>query len=237
MASLIDFSDPGDISVFIDENQILKLEERMGIKGYLEGHFMASAFNSLRASDLIWSFFIKNYLRGKAPVPFDMLYWNADTTNMPFKMHSQYLRWMYLHNNLAKGKILLNHHRLEVDKINIPSFFISTQKDHIAPWETTYKGFQLLQGKKQFILGGSGHIAGIVIPPGGEKYGYYLNPNYPKKPERWLKEATHHSGSWWPYWGQWIKKHSGTYMKAPEFLHLPLKGIITAPGTYVHKKS
>ena len=235
LAAMIDFSDPGDMSVFIDEEQITKLEEKMNVKGYLEGHFMASAFNSLRASDLIWSFFIKHYLRGKARVPFDLLYWNADTTNMPAKMHSQYLRWMYLHNDLVKpGKIHLNHIPLDVSKIDIPTFFLSTKKDHIAPWQTTYLGFRLMQGKKRFVLGGSGHIGGIVIPPGSEKYGFHRNLNCPENPEEWLANAEHHLGSWWPEWLDWLNNESGRLIKAPDFPQLPLPGIMDAPGSYVH---
>lgn len=236
LASLIDFSDPGDIAVFIDEHQILRLEEEMRAKGFLEGHFMASTFNSLRANDLIWSFFIKNYLRGKDPVPFDILYWNADSTNMPAKMHSQYLRWMYLHNNLIKpGKIHLNHTPLDVSKIDIPTFFISTQKDHIAPWQTTYIGYQKMAGKKQFLLGGSGHIAGIINPPKTKKYNYFYYPGLMKTPEEWLAEAKEKPGSWWPEWFKWLKKQSGKLIPAPEFAHLPYKGIKDAPGLYVRK--
>ncbi len=234
LASLIDFSDPGDISVFIDEQQISKIEERMKIKGYLEGQFMANAFNSLRASDLIWSYFIKNYLRGKAQVPFDLLYWNADTTNMPATMHSQYLRWMYLHNNLVKpGGIHLNGTPLDVKKIDIPTFFVSTKKDHIAPWQTTYAGFQLMQGKKRFLLAGSGHIAGIVIPPGSEKYGFYRNINTAETAEDWLANASQHPGSWWPEWLLWLKKESGRLRVAPDFSKLPYQGLMDAPGSYV----
>ena len=234
LASMIDFSDPGDISVFIDEQQIMSLEERMKKKGYLEGHLMASAFNSLRASDLVWAFFIRNYLHGKPPVPFDLLFWNTDTTNMPAKMHSEYLRWMYLHNDLVKTKkIHINSTPLAVSDINIPTFFVSTKKDHIAPWKTTYEGFRLMQGKKRFLLGGSGHIAGIIIPPGGEKYGYYLNDESPDNSDDWLTNANYHTGSWWPEWLAWLRKESGRLINAPIFSKLPLDGIMDAPGSYV----
>lgn len=238
LASMIDFSVPGDISVFLDEKQITTLEARMKTKGYLEGDLMASAFNSLRASDLVWAFFIRNYLHGKPPVPFDMLFWNTDTTNMPAKMHSEYMRWMYLHNDLIKpGKIHINTIALHMEHIDIPTFFVSTKKDHIAPWEATYKGFQLMQGKKRFLLGGSGHIAGIIIPPGGEKYGYYLNTASPDSSENWLAKAHYHTGSWWPEWLTWLNKQSGRLINAPVFSDLPLKGMMDAPGSYVHKAS
>ncbi|MGQ3888422.1 PHA/PHB synthase family protein [Legionella sp. CNM-1927-20] len=234
LASMIDFSDPGDISVFIDEHQIRHLEEQMKLKGYLDGRFMASTFNSLRANDLVWSFFIKNYLQGQNPVPFDILYWNADATNMPAKMHSQYLRWMYLHNNLIKpGKIKLNHTPLDVTKIDVPTFFISTKKDHIAPWKTTYIGFQAMKGEKHFLLGGSGHIAGIINPPCANKYDYYINPATDQTPDEWVNNATKYPGSWWPTWFKWLKKKSGRLKPAPKFDELPYKPLIDAPGKYV----
>ncbi|MDI9819205.1 MULTISPECIES: alpha/beta hydrolase [unclassified Legionella] len=236
LASMIDFSDPGDISVFIDEQQIGRIEEEMHAKGFLDGRFMASTFNSLRANDLVWSFFIKNYLRGKDPVPFDILYWNADATNMPARMHSQYLRWMYLHNDLVKpGKIHLNHVPLDITQIDTPTFFVSTQKDHIAPWQTTYLGFQLMKGKKRFLLGGSGHIAGIVNPPSNNKYGFYRNNSANQTAEEWLANATHHPGSWWPEWLDWLNKESGSLITAPDLTQLPFKAIMDAPGSYVLK--
>lgn len=237
LASMIDFSDPGDISVFIDEQQILSIEEEMHEKGFLDGRFMASTFNSLRANDLVWSFFVKNYLQGKAPVPFDILYWNADVTNMPSLMHSQYLRWMYLHNDLAKpGKIQLNKTPLDVSKIDVPTFFFSTIKDHIAPWQTTYLGFQLMAGEKQFLLGGSGHIAGIINPPALAKYNFYRNTSTNQSAEEWLATASEHAGSWWPEWLSWLKKKSGKLIAAPEFTTLPYPGLMDAPGSYVLKK-
>lgn len=237
LASMIDFSDPGDIAVFIDEQQINKLEHEMKSKGYLAGKFMASSFNSLRANDLIWSFFIKNYLRGKNPVPFDILYWNSDSTNMPATMHSQYLRWMYLHNDLVKpGKIHLNHIPIDVSTIDIPTFFLSTEKDHIAPWKTTYNGFQLMAGPKRFVLGGSGHIAGIINAPDANKYNYKVNPLAPANADHWLAHAVEHHGSWWPEWLKWLKAHSGKAVPAPDFSNLAFKPLIDAPGTYVLKK-
>ncbi|WP_115711232.1 PHA/PHB synthase family protein [Legionella sainthelensi] len=237
LASMIDFSDPGDISVFIDEQQIIKLENEMKSKGYLAGKFMASSFNSLRANDLIWSFFIKNYLRGKNPVPFDILYWNSDSTNMPATMHSQYLRWMYLHNYLSKpGKIHLNHTPIDVTRIDIPTFFLSTEKDHIAPWKTTYIGFQLMKGPKRFVLGGSGHIAGIINAPEAKKYGYKVNNYSPVSADQWLEQATEYPGSWWPEWLKWLKSHSGKLITAPDFEQLPLTPLMDAPGNYVLEK-
>jgi len=234
LASMIDFSEPGDIAVFIDEQQIKKLEEEMDSTGYLAGKFMASSFNSLRANDLIWSFFIKNYLHGKNPVPFDILYWNADSTNMPATMHSQYLRWMYLNNDLIKpGKIRLNHTPIDVTKIDVPAFFLSTEKDHIAPWKTTYLGFQLMKGPKQFVLGGSGHIAGVINSPLTGKYNYRINPSTNFSPEHWLEHAIIQNGSWWPEWLKWLEPYSGEAIPTPDFNKLPHQPLMDAPGSYV----
>ncbi|MCA0404347.1 MAG: class I poly(R)-hydroxyalkanoic acid synthase [Proteobacteria bacterium] len=236
LAALIDFSDPGDISVFIDEQQILQLEAEMRDKGFLDGRFMATTFNSLRANDLVWSFFIKNYLRGKNPVPFDILYWNADVTNMPELMHSEYLRWMYLHNNLIKpGKIRLNKTPLDITKIDTETYFISTEKDHIAPWQTTYIGFQAMAGKKHFLLGGSGHIAGIINPPSTKKYHYYVNKKTNLSTKEWLEQAKKVEGSWWPEWMAWLTKTSGKDIPAPVISKLPMKVLAKAPGEYVRK--
>lgn len=234
LATMIDFSDPGDIAVFIDEEQIARLEEKMNQKGYLDGHFMASAFNSLRASDLIWSFFIKHYLSGQSPVPFDILYWNADSTNMPAKMHSEYLRWMYLQNDLCKAnQIVINNTPLDVKSIDIPGFFVATIKDHIAPWQTVYKGFQLYGGDKEFILGGSGHIAGIINPPDRKKYGYYTCEHAAQSADEWLEKSQRHQGSWWTSWLKWLNKQSGRVKKAPELTKLPYQPQMDAPGNYV----
>lgn len=237
LASMIDFSDPGDIAVFIDEQQIKTLEEQMKTKGYLAGDFMASSFNSLRANDLVWSFFIRNYLRGKKPVPFDILYWNADSTNMPATMHSQYLRWMYLHNQLVKpGKIILNHTPINVRTIDIPTFFVSTHKDHIAPWKTTYLGFKLMSGPKKFILGGSGHIAGIINPIENKKYGYRTNESAPESADDWFNTSIEHEGSWWPEWLKWLKSYSGKRVNTKHFDALPFPPLMDAPGSYIHSK-
>ncbi len=237
LASMIDFSDPGDVSVFIDEPQIKKMEQEMKAKGFFSGKQMASSFNSLRANDLVWSYFIKNYLSGKNPLPFDVLYWNEDSTNMPATMHSQYLRWMYLENKLVKpGAIRLNRTQLDVSQIDLPTCFISCKGDHIAPWQTTYLGFQLMQGPKQFILGGSGHVAGIINPPALKKYSYYTNNKPAISPESWLANAIEHPGSWWPHWFKWLNKRSGQSIPAAILNHPPYKPLMDAPGSYVLKK-
>ncbi len=234
LATMMDFSDPGDIAVYIDEQQIQKLEKEMETSGYLAGKFMASSFNSLRANDLVWSFFIKNYLQGKSPVPFDILFWNSDSTNMPATMHSQYLRWMYLHNDLIKpGKIHLNDTPIDITQLTTPSFFLATEKDHIAPWKTTYLGFQMMKGPKRFVLGGSGHIAGIINAPTVTKYGHRTNVSTKATAEDWFSKSQVQQGSWWPEWLKWLNKYSGELTKAPEFEQLPYTPLIDAPGTYV----
>jgi len=157
---------------------------------------------------------------------------------MPAKVHSEYLRWMYLHNDLIKpGKIQVNNTPLDISHIDIPTFFVSTKKDHIAPWQTTYEEFRLMRGKKRFLLGGSGHIAGIIIPPGGEKYGYHLNMASPNSPDDWSAKASYHTGSWWLEWLEWLKGESGRLINAPFFSKLPMKGMVDAPGSYIYQAS
>ena len=208
--SLIDFSKPGDLGVYVDESQVDALEKRM-IKrgGYLEGSEMAGTFNMLRANDLIWSFYVHNYLLGKDPFPFDLLYWNSDATRMPMAMHLTYLREMYIRNKLVvPGAISLAGTAIDLSKVKTPAYFISTVEDHIAPWASTYIGTQTLGGQNKFVLGGSGHIAGIVNPPAANKYGYWTNPKQHAKAEDWLATATKHEGSWWNDWDKWIKSHN-----------------------------
>ena len=208
--SLIDFSKPGDLGVYVDESQVDALEKRMQKRGgYLEGSEMAGTFNMLRANDLIWSFYVHNYLLGKDPFPFDLLYWNSDATRMPMAMHLTYLREMYIRNKLVvPGAVSLAGTAIDLSKVKTPAYFISTVEDHIAPWATTYIGTQTLGGQNKFVLGGSGHIAGIVNPPAANKYGYWTNAKLPAKAEDWLAAATKHDGSWWNDWDKWIKSHN-----------------------------
>ncbi|MBE0621470.1 MAG: class I poly(R)-hydroxyalkanoic acid synthase [Burkholderiales bacterium] len=233
--SLLDFSIPGELGVFIDEKQVENLERRMNERGYLEGSEMAGTFNMLRSNDLIWSFVVNNYLMGKDPFPFDLLYWNSDSTRMPAKMHSFYLRNMYLANKLKDpGGISLDGVPIDIRKINIPAYFISTAEDHIAPWKSVYKGARVLSGKVRFVLGGSGHIAGIVNPPAANKYCYWTNPELPEDSDEWLARAARHEGSWWPDWQAWMDANNGGVKVAAR---VPgdgkLKVIEDAPGSYV----
>lgn len=231
LTTLLDFSDAGEISVFIDEEQIQTLEKRMAEKGYLDGSEMALTFSMLRANDLIWSFVVNNYLLGKTPFPFDILYWNGDSTRMPAKMHSWYLRNMYLNNNLVKGKIKLDDIKIDLSKIKNPAYFLSTEKDHISPWKTTYEGAKLLPNAT-FTLAESGHVAGVVNPPSKGKYGYYEFAKTPKNADDWMKNATKTQESWWINWHEWNKKLSGKMIDAKKLA----KGIEAAPGSYVKEK-
>ena len=233
-ASMIDFAEPGELEVFIDEKQVANLEKKMLERGYLEGSEMATTFNMLRANDLIWSFVVNNYLLGKDPFPFDLLYWNADSTRMPAAMHSFYLRKMYIENLLrTPGGITLNNVKIDLSKVKIPLYFASTLEDHIAPWKSTYAGAKLFPGKVRFVLGGSGHIAGIVNPPVANKYGYWTNEKLAATPQAWLDAATQHPGSWWTDWAQWVESHAGDKVAARAPGKGKLKAIEDAPGSYV----
>jgi polyhydroxyalkanoate synthase len=233
-ATLIDFTRAGELEVFVDEQQVEALEKRMEERGYLEGSEMAATFNMLRANDLIWSFVVNNYLLGRDPFPFDLLYWNSDSTRMPAAMHSFYLRNMYLQNSLAQpGGIVMNDTPVDVSRVEVPTYFISTIEDHIAPWKSTYSGARLFRGPVRFVLGGSGHIAGIINPPAANKYGYWTNDARDAEPDAWLAAAKNHPGSWWTDWARWIAKHAGGKVSARVPGEGKLRAIEDAPGSYV----
>ncbi len=241
--TLVDFREAGELSIFIDEDQIESIERSMAEKGYLDASAMAATFNLLRANDLIWSFVVNNYLLGKEPFPFDLLYWNGDSTRMPAAMHSFYLRNMYQHNRLIKaGGIKLKGTPIDLSSIKTPSFLLSTREDHIAPWQSTYSATQQYKGPLEFCLAGSGHIAGVINPPANNKYSYWTSSTpatqhhahkLPAHPHDWLANATECPGSWWPHWRQWLKAHDGGEVPARK---LP-KGIEAAPGSYVKVKA
>src|SRR5437868_1571348 len=232
--SLLDFSQPGELGVFIDEQQVASLEKKMNQRGYLEGSEMAGTFNLLRSNDLVWSFVVNNYLLGKDPFPFDLLYWNADSTRMPARMHSFYLRNMYIKNLLGvPGGIELAGVPIDLSKVQLPSYFISTVEDHIAPWKSTYKGARYLgaaeRSQVRFVLGGSGHIAGIVNPPSAKKYHYWTNDARAKTADEWFAGAKQAPGSWWDDWQRWIDAlNSGEKVPA----RIPANAIEDAPGSY-----
>lgn len=232
--SMLDFSDVGDLEVFIDEDSIRKLEKAMDKQGYLDGASMATAFNMLRANGLIWSFFVNNYLLGKDTAPFDLLYWNSDATRMPATMHSFYLRNMYLHNRLREpGGIELAGTPIDLGKVKVPSYFASAIEDHIAPWTSCYRGSRCLGGPVRFTLGGSGHIAGIINPPDRKKYGYRINDEEVLDSDAWLQGAKEFEGSWWPDWVAWAEQYGGGEVEARNVEDGKLPVIEPAPGAYV----
>jgi polyhydroxyalkanoate synthase len=236
--TMTDFTDAGELSVFIDEAQLQALEERMNTQGFLDGSEMAGTFNMLRANDLIWSFVVNNYLLGKEPFPFDLLYWNSDSTRMPAAMHSFYLRNMYQNNKLIEpGGITLNGEPIDLRKIKVPTYMISTREDHIAPWKSTFAATQLYSGPVRFVLSASGHIAGVVNPPEAGKYCFWTNAKKIKDPEVWLKGATQTEGSWWPDWNTWVSKTAGAQIPARQPGSGKLKVLEDAPGSYVKVRS
>ncbi len=233
MTSLVDFTRSGELEVFIDEEQVSSLERKMSERGFLEGSEMATTFNMLRSNDLIWSFVINNYLMGRDPFPFDLLHWNQDSTRMPAKMHSFYLRNMYMKNLLrVPGGITLAGVPIDLSKISVPTYFVSAIEDHIAPWKTTYAGPQVASGKSRFVLSGSGHIAGMINPPAANKYGYWTNEKLPASPDAWLDGAKQHEGSWWVDWQKWLTPQFGKEVPARIPGKGKLKVIEAAPGTY-----
>ncbi|RCK28705.1 PHA/PHB synthase family protein [Thalassospira lucentensis] len=232
--TLMDFEKSGELSVFVDDEQIKSLENKMSKEGYLDGRDMSMSFNMLRANDLIWSFVVNNYMLGKDPFPFDLLYWNSDSTRMPKAMHSFYMRNMYNKNLLREpGGISILGEPIDLRNIKIPVYFLSTREDHIAPWQATYAGTQLMSGQVKFVLSASGHIAGVVNPPAAKKYCYWTYNRTPENPEDWIAKAAQHDGSWWTDWQNWISRRSGGKVDARKPGDGKLKVLGPAPGDYV----
>ncbi|WP_371125877.1 class I poly(R)-hydroxyalkanoic acid synthase [Bosea sp. (in: a-proteobacteria)] len=229
----VDFSQAGELSVFVDEEQIRAVEEQMTKSGYLDGARMAGAFNMLRPNDLIWSYAVNNYLKGKAPTPFDLLYWNSDSTRMPAANHSFYLRNCYLENKLSKGEMVIGGKQLDLGAVKIPIYNLATREDHIAPAQSVFTGSQCFGGPVDYIVAGSGHIAGVVNPPGKVKYQYWTGGPPTGTYESWIAAAREHPGSWWPHWFSWVEAQAPKRVKArvPGSGKLPALG--DAPGTYV----
>ena len=231
--SMIDFNEPGELGVFVDPEGVDALEKRMASKGYLEASEMASTFNMLRSNDLIWSFVVNNYLLGKDPVPFDLLFWNSDATRMPAKMHSYYLRNMYIHNKLREPKgLTIAGRSIDLSTVTTPCYFISAKDDHIAPWKSTFAGAKLFGGKVRFVLGGSGHIAGIVNPPVANKYCFWANDELTHEAESWLQNADRFDGSWWSDWSVWISSQGSRTVNARKIRNNRTKPFEDAPGSY-----
>ena len=230
----VDFTYAGDLKVFIDEERLQQLEAHMKEQGYLEASRMATAFNMLRSNDLIWPYVINNYMRGKKPFAFDILYWNADSTRMPAANHSFYLRNFYLDNKLAKGEMKIGGVKLDLRKVKLPIYNLATREDHIAPAKSVLYGSQYFGGPVKFVLAGSGHIAGVVNPPGKAKYPYWTGaPPRGDDVEAWKAKATEHPGSWWPDWFEWLKSQNAKTVPARQIGAGKLKPIEDAPGSYV----
>jgi polyhydroxyalkanoate synthase len=232
-AAQVDFTYAGDLKVFVDEEQVQALERRMAGRGYLEGAKMATAFNMLRSNDLIWPYVINNYLKGKTPFPFDLLYWNSDATRMPAANHSFYLRNCYLDNKLSKGEMTIAGETMDLGRVEIPIYNLATREDHIAPAKSVFLGSKFFGGPVRYVLAGSGHIAGVVNPPAKPKYGYWTGGPPVGNVEGWLGKAQEHPGSWWPDWLAWVKAQDPAEVPA----RAPGSGnyapIEDAPGSYV----
>ncbi len=234
LATQVDFEFAGDLKVFVDEEQLEALEDAMSEKGYLEGSRMATAFNMLRANDLIWPYVINNYLKGRKPIPFDLLYWNSDTTRMPAENHSFYLRQCYHLNNLSKGKMEISGTPIDLSKVTIPIYNLATREDHIAPAKSVFIGSQSFGGPVDYVLSGSGHIAGVVNPPSKTKYQYWTNGPAEGALEDWIAKAEETPGSWWPHWQAWIEDKDAARVKArTPGATKKYAAIEDAPGTYV----
>ena len=244
LTSFLDFSDTGVIDIFVDEAAVQMRELSIGAQcptgpGLLKGQELAATFSFLRPNDLVWNYVVGNYLKGETPPPFDLLYWNSDSTNLPGPMYCWYLRNTYLENNLVvPGKVTVCGQPVDLGRIKAPAFIYGSREDHIVPWKGAYASTQVLKGKKQFVLGASGHIAGVINPPAKNKRSHWTNARLSADPEAWLAGATEHPGSWWTKWSDWLKAHAGRQVPAPRApgnrRHKPIE---PAPGRYVKAKA
>ena len=233
-AAQVDFTYAGDLKVFVDEEQIAALEKKMSERGYLESKTMATVFNLLRSNDLLWPYVINNYLKGKSPFPFDLLYWNSDATRLPAANHSFYLRNCYLENKLSKGKMIIGNTPIKLKAVKIPIYNLGTREDHIAPAKSVQLSSKFFGGPVKFVLSGSGHIAGVINPPDKNKYQFWTGPK-PRNAdvEGWLAKAKEHPGSWWPDWLVWLTRQGPTEVPARIPGSGALEPIEDAPGSYV----
>ncbi len=239
LTTLLDFSEPGELGCFIDEASVVARENTIGKGGLLTGRELSSVFSALRANDLIWQYVVGNYLKGGKPMPFDLLYWNSDSTNLPGPFAAWYLRNMYLENNLrVPGKLAMCGVKADLGKVDMPAFILATREDHIVPWKTSYLGRKLLGGETTFVLGASGHIAGVINPAAKNKRSHWVSDSTTASADEWLAGATEVPGSWWPRWAEWLKRFSGGEVKARGRLgsktHPPIE---PAPGRYVREKA
>ncbi|WP_414696217.1 class I poly(R)-hydroxyalkanoic acid synthase [Phenylobacterium sp.] len=237
-AAQLDFAEAGDLLLFTNENWLKTLEQKMDEGGgVLSGQAMADTFNMLRANDLIWSFFVNNYLLGREPKPFDLLFWNSDQTRMPKTLHMFYLRRFYGDNALSKGELVLDGTKLDLGAVTIPIYMQSSKEDHIAPARSVYRSAKLFGGPVTFTMAGSGHIAGVINAPVAKKYQHWTADELPPSLEEWQAQAKETPGSWWPHWAAWLKARSGEMVAARDPAAGPLPALGDAPGTYVKVKS
>ncbi|WP_419255597.1 class I poly(R)-hydroxyalkanoic acid synthase [Caulobacter sp. ErkDOM-YI] len=233
-----DFAEAGDLLLFTNEEWLQSIEQQMDATGgFLPSQSMADTFNALRGNDLIWSFFISNYLMGKEPRPFDLLFWNADQTRMPKSLHMFYLRNFYKDNALTSGALTLGGEKLDLSKVGIPIYVQSSKDDHIAPYRSIYRGARAFGGPVTFTMAGSGHIAGVINHPDAKKYQHWTNDTLPGSVEAWISGALEHPGSWWPHWAEWLRAKSGPLVPARDPAKGKLKPIEDAPGSYVRVRS
>jgi polyhydroxyalkanoate synthase len=239
LATMLDFSDVGEIGVYVDDEYVRQCEQAYRDGGLMPGSLLASSFASLRANELVWSFVINNYLKGQTPRAFDLLHWNSDSANLPGRLYAWYLRNAYQENNLRiPGKLTLCGRPLDLRAIQCPTFVLATREDHIVPWRSAYASTQLLGGRIEFVLGASGHIAGVVCPPAPIRRSHWLNPAVPTSSDEWLEQATGTPGSWWPHWVQWLTRLAGAQISAPRTLGSPQNPVRRpAPGDYVRERN
>ena len=239
LAAMLDFSDTGQIGLFVDEASVAQREAALGAGGILPGAELSAVFSSLRANDLIWPYVVNNYLKGGTPAAFDLLYWNADGTNLPGPMYCWYLRNTYLENRLrVPGALECLGVPVDLGKVDRPSFLVATREDHIVPWRSAYRSLGLLGGEKTFVLGASGHVAGIINPASKKRRGYWTGGDQSREAEAWLARAQEKQGSWWPQWAGWLEAHKGGARKAPKKAgDARHQAIEPAPGRYVKQKA
>jgi polyhydroxyalkanoate synthase subunit PhaC len=239
LAAILDFSDVGEIGVYIDDAYVRQCEQAYRDGGLMPGSLLASTFASLRANELVWSFVINNYLKGQTPRAFDLLHWNSDSANLPGRLYAWYLRNAYLENNLrVPGKLTLCGRPMDLRAIHCPAFVLATREDHIVPWRSAYASTQLLGGRIEFVLGASGHIAGVVNPPTPVRRSHWLNPAVPTSADEWLEQATDTPGSWWPHWVRWLTRMAGAQIAAPRTLGSTRNPVRRpAPGDYVRERN
>ncbi len=237
LTTLIDFADPGEIGAFINKATLDLIKQEVKKKGYLDGKYISHSFSLIRVNDLVWSFFVNNYLLGKQPNAFDILYWNSDATNLPQKMYLYYLKNMYIDNLLKiPGKLTMLDSKIDLSKVTVPIFSLAAKADHIALWHTVYDGMKLFGSKdKTFCLTEAGHVAGIINPAGQRKYSYNIGYNFADNAENWLKTSKAHHNSWWNCWLKWLQDKSGDLQKSINYNDLFY--IEKAPGSYVKMKS